>query len=80
MMKQIALVSGFAALSACSGGLEVPDLRGAGEGLFGGDSDAAADRDDNASGRQDDTERHRHVHPAGSQSGMMDLNLQFILI
>ncbi|SHG80568.1 hypothetical protein SAMN05444003_1011 [Cognatiyoonia sediminum] len=43
MMKQIALVSGFAALSACSGGLEVPDLRGAGEGLFGSGSDAAVE-------------------------------------
>ena len=42
----------------------------------GGDADAAADRDDSAAERQDDTERHRHVHPAGSQSGMVDLSLQ----
>ena len=41
MMKQIALVSGFAALSACSGGFEMPDLRGAGEGVFGGGSETA---------------------------------------
>ena len=46
----------------------------------GGDADAATDRDHSAAGRQDDAERHRHVYPAGSQSGMMDLNLQFKLI
>ena len=42
--------------------------------------DGAADGDDGAAERQDDAERHRHVYPAGSQSGMMDLNLQFKLI
>ena len=45
----------------------------------GGDADAATDRDHTAAGRPDDTERHRHVHPARSQPGMKDLNLQLIL-
>ena len=39
MMKQLSIVC-LATLSACSGGLEVPDLRGAGEGVFAGGLDA----------------------------------------